>query len=138
MHSRRQKGQQGARKGQQGVAPCYLHLAGPLRYMLLSRYNRYLFYLSISIFQYVLTPEGDTDGFRGAVLGLLGPDVSAHFSIWDCSAHFSGIARPIFYFFFGGGGEGNLLFYSVYVHQNKIQETLLNMIIIPALPYQRR
>ena len=30
MHSRRQKGQQGARKGQQGVAPCYLHLAGPL------------------------------------------------------------------------------------------------------------
>ena len=30
VHSRRQKGQQGARKGQQGVAPCYLHLAGPL------------------------------------------------------------------------------------------------------------
>ena len=30
MHSRRQKGQQGARKGQQGVAPCHLHLAGPL------------------------------------------------------------------------------------------------------------
>ena len=28
--SRRQKGQQGARKGQQGIAPCYLHLAGPL------------------------------------------------------------------------------------------------------------
>ena len=30
VHSRRQKGQQGAGKGQQGVAPCYLHLAGPL------------------------------------------------------------------------------------------------------------
>ena len=32
VHSRRQKGQQGARKGQQGVAPCYLPLAGPLSY----------------------------------------------------------------------------------------------------------
>ena len=30
VHSRRQKGLQGARKGQQGVAPCYLHLAGAL------------------------------------------------------------------------------------------------------------
>ena len=68
--------------------------------------------------------------------GLLGPDVSAHFSIWDCSAHFSGTARPIFFlFFFGGGGGRNLLFYSVYVHQNKIQETLFNMIIIPAAIY---
>ena len=39
-----------------------------------------------------------------------GPDVSAHYSIRDCSAHFSGTARPIliFYLFillfiFGGG-----------------------------------
>ena len=29
-YSRRPKGQQVARKGQQGVAPCYLHLAGAL------------------------------------------------------------------------------------------------------------
>ena len=28
------------------------------------------------------------------------------------------------------GGGGNLLFYSVYVHQNKIQETLFNVILI--------
>ena len=38
-----------------------------------------------------------------------GPDVLAHFSIRDCSAHFSGTARPIFLFiylfFFGGGGQ---------------------------------
>ena len=66
---------------------------------------------------------------------LLGPDVSAHFSIRDCSAHFSGTARPIFFFFFWGGGGwggggGNLLFYSVYVHQNKIKETLSNVILI--------
>ena len=65
--------------------------------------------------------------------GLLGPDVSAHFSIRDCSAHFSGTARPIFFIFylsFWGGGGGNVLFYSVYVHQNKIQETLFNVILI--------
>ena len=65
--------------------------------------------------------------------GLLGPDVSAHFSIRDCSAHFIGTARPIFLFFiylFWGGGGDNLLFYSVYVHQNKIQETLLNVRLI--------
>ena len=37
--------------------------------------------------------------------GLLGPDVSAHFSIRDCSAHFSGTARPIYFFLGGGGGE---------------------------------
>ena len=48
--------------------------------------------------------------------GLLGPDVSAHFSIRDCSAHFSGTARPIFlfiyfiYFFFEGGGQFLVLF----------------------------
>ena len=47
----------------------------------------------------------------------------------------SGTARPtlvgplgpfffLFSVFFLGGGGGNLLFYSVYVHQNKIQETL--------------
>ena len=65
--------------------------------------------------------------------GLLGPDVSAHFSIRDCSAHFSGTARSIFLFFIyflGGVGGVNLLFYSVYVHQNKIQETLFNVILI--------
>ena len=55
--------------------------------------------------------------------GLLGLDILAHFSIQDCSAHFSGTARPIFLYFFGGGGGGggvgdgggggNLLFYSV-------------------------
>ena len=28
--------------------------------------------------------------------GLLGPDDSAHFSIWDSSAQFSGTAQPIF------------------------------------------
>ena len=64
--------------------------------------------------------------------GLLGPDVSAHFSIRDCSAHFSGTARPIFFFGGGGGGGGggNLLFYSINVHQNKIYETLFNVILI--------
>ena len=49
--------------------------------------------------------------------GLLGP------LKWDCSAHFFLFFLSIFFFFFFGGG-GNLLFYSVYVHQNKIQETL--------------
>ena len=34
------------------------------------------------------------------------------------------------YFFFGGGGGGNLLFYSVYVNQNKIQDTVLYVILI--------
>ena len=61
------------------------------------------------------------------------PDFSAHFSFRDCSAHFSGTARPFLLFFiylFLGGGGGNLLFYSVYVHQNKIQETLFNVILI--------
>ena len=58
--------------------------------------------------------------------GLLGPDVSAHFSIRDCSAHFSGTARPIFFIFLFilfifFGGVCNLLFYSVCVHQNNIQ-----------------
>ena len=44
--------------------------------------------------------------------GLLGPDISAHFSIRDCSAYFSETARPIllliffFFFFFLGGGYG--------------------------------
>ena len=51
--------------------------------------------------------------------GLPGPDFSAHFSIRDCSAHFSGTARPIFFylfffifyfFFLGGGGEFIVLF----------------------------
>ena len=52
----------------------------------------------------------------------------------------SGTARPtcvgplgLFYFFifyFLGGGRGKLSFYSVYVHQNKVQEILFNMIII--------
>ena len=45
--------------------------------------------------------------------GLLGLGVSAHFSIRDCSAHFSGTARPIFFFFFffflGGGGAGQFM-----------------------------
>ena len=48
-----------------------------------------------------------------------------------------GLLGPFFlffiYFFFGGGGcvgGVNLLFYSVYVHQNKIQETLFNVILI--------
>ena len=38
----------------------------------------------------------------------------------------------LFLFFFWGGGRvgGNLLLYSVYVHQNKIQETLFNVILI--------
>ena len=63
--------------------------------------------------------------------GLLGPDVSAHFSIRDCSARFSGTARPNYIFFCeGGGGGGGLLFYSVYVHQNKIQETLFKVMTI--------
>ena len=46
----------------------------------------------------------------------------------------SGTARPTlvgplgpFYYYYFGGGGGNLLFYSVYVHQNKIQEPLFNM-----------
>ena len=59
-------------------------------------------------------------------------------AIRDCSAHFIGTALPIFFFFiiifFGGGGggmgRGNLLLYSIYVHQNKIQETLFNVILI--------
>ena len=53
----------------------------------------------------------------------------------------SGTARPtlvgplgpffIYFFFWGGeGGGGNVLFYSVYVHQNKIQQTLFNVILI--------
>ena len=48
----------------------------------------------------------------------------------------SGTARPSlvgplgpFFFFFWGGG-GNLLFYSVNVHKIKVQETLLNVILI--------
>ena len=44
-----------------------------------------------------------------------------------------GLLGPCFYFLFiflGGGVGGNLLFYSVYVHQNKIQETLFNVILI--------
>ena len=36
---------------------------------------------------------------------------------------------PFFLFLFRGLGV-NLLFYSVYVHQNKIQETLFNVILI--------
>ena len=69
--------------------------------------------------------------------GRFGP-----FSIRDCSAHLSETARPnfiyfilflfIFYlFFFGGegGGGGVIVFFSVYVHQNKIPETLFNVII---------
>ena len=54
-------------------------------------------------------------------------------SIRDCWAHFSGTARPIvflFVCFLRGGGKGNLLFYSVNVHQNKIQETLFNVKLI--------
>ena len=35
---------------------------------------------------------------------------------------------PFFYYLFLGGG-GNLLLNSVYVHQNKIQETLFNVIL---------
>ena len=68
--------------------------------------------------------------------GLLGPDVSAHFSIRDCSAHFGGTARPIYFYFyfiyllFYLGGGGDLLFYSVYVHQKKIQETLFEVVLI--------
>ena len=82
-----------------------------------------------------LTPFGfrDSSAQNHFGPGLLGPDVSAHFSIRDCSAHFSGTARPMFLFFiyhFGGWGGGNLLFYSVYVHQNKIQETLFNVTFI--------
>ena len=51
----------------------------------------------------------------------------------------SGTARPTLVgplgpIFFGGGGGGgvgwDLVFYSVYVHQNNIQETLFNVIII--------
>ena len=67
--------------------------------------------------------------------GLLGPDVSAHFSIRDCSAHFSRTARPIFFifyffylFFFGGGG--GLSLYSVYVHQNKVQFIYMTCLIL--------
>ena len=48
-----------------------------------------------------------------------------------------GLLGPFFYFlfifffsFFFLGGGGNLLFYSVYVHQNKIQETIFNVILI--------
>ena len=45
-----------------------------------------------------------------------------------------GLLGPLFFIFYlsflGGWGGGNLLFYSVYVHQNKIQETLFNVILI--------
>ena len=37
---------------------------------------------------------------------------------------------PFFFLFCLGGGGGNLLLYSVYVHQNKIQETSFNVILI--------
>ena len=46
-----------------------------------------------------------------------------------------GLLGPFFLFFHlsffweGGGLGGNLLFYSVYVHQNKILETLFNVIL---------
>ena len=39
-----------------------------------------------------------------------------------------GLLGPFYLFIFGGGV--NVLFYSVYVHQNKIQETLFNVILI--------
>ena len=51
---------------------------------------------------------------RPTLVGPLGPFLYCYFFI--------------FIFFLGGGG--NLLFYSVYVYQNNIQETLFNMILI--------
>ena len=68
--------------------------------------------------------------------GLLGPDVSAHFSFRDYSAQFSGTARPIFYFFFyfffrrGGGGLQFIVLFSICARQNKIQDILFNVILI--------
>ena len=65
--------------------------------------------------------------------GLLGPDVSAHFQSGTARSTLVGPLGPFlfiyyyYYFFFLGG---DLLFYSVYVHQNKIQETLFNVILI--------
>ena len=61
--------------------------------------------------------------------GLLGPDVSAHYSIRDCAAHFSGTALPIFLVGVGGG-RGQFIVVFCYVHQNKIQETLFNVKLI--------
>ena len=41
-----------------------------------------------------------------------------------------GLLGPFFFFWLGGGGGANKLFYSVYVHQNNIQEALFNVILI--------
>ena len=72
--------------------------------------------------------------------GLLGPDVSAHFSVRDCSAHLSGTARPIFFFFLGGGGGRGIYCFILFMCIKIRVKTLylFNMIIILAAPYQRR
>ena len=61
--------------------------------------------------------------------GLLGLDVSAHFSIRDCSAHFSGTARPIFFLFIFGGGAISCFILFVCI-KNQVQDTLFNVILI--------
>ena len=57
---------------------------------------------------------------RPTLVGPLGPFLFIYFFIFFF----------IFFLWGGGGGGGILLFYSVYLNQNKIQETLFNVMLI--------
>ena len=64
--------------------------------------------------------------------GLLGPDVLAHFSTPDRSAHYGGTARTILFccFFWGGWGGQVIVLFCFMCTKTRFKKLYLNVILI--------